>query len=527
MSSSAEILAFLLIVLLGSVLGRLSWRGLSLGTSGVIFVALLAGHLGWTIPDNAGLLGLVVFVYCLGIDAGPRFFRMFRQHASWLAIVGVVMLLAAAATTWLFARAINLPADLATGVFAGALTSTPALAAAAESLPANSQLAVGFGIAYPIGAIGVVLFVQLAARFFTHWSSRPDSETSAGDSTQITREVVEVLNPNIVGKRLSELSVLEHSNCQISRARVNDQMVPIPSGFSLQLGQQLMVIGSASDVQMVVEFMGRKADQSNYVLDTERQRRRVVATSESVVGQSLKDLHLRSRMGVTITRIVRHDLEFVPDATQIIQFGDALTAIGEPAALDRFVELAGHRERSFDETDLISLAAGLFLGVLVGCIRFELGGETMSLGMAGGPLIVGLVMGHFGRIGPIVGHFPRAARLLLTEIGLAMFLADSGVKAGKDLLPVLQAHGVVLCGGALLITAVPLFVGLVFTRYAAKMSLLRALGAICGAMTSTPGLGALTSKLDSNVPVTSYATVYPIALILMSLLAPVLVSLLS
>jgi putative transport protein len=238
-------------------------------------------------------------------------------------------------------------------------------------------------------------------------------------------------------------------------------------------------------------------------------------------------LHLRSRFGVTITRITRHDLEFVPDAGQTIQFGDALTAIGEPEGLDAFVAFAGHRERSFDETDIISLALGMLLGVLLGRVQVRLGDEIFSLGMAGGPLVVGLILGHFGRIGPIVGHFPRAARLLLTEIGLAMFLATAGVSAGSQLVPVIREHGPGLCVGAVLITIIPLAVGLLLTRYAIRMGLLRSLGGICGAMTSTPGLGALTSKIDSNVPVTSYATVYPIALVLMSLLAPILVSVMS
>lgn len=528
MSPIDELTFLFLTVFLGTALGRLTWRGVSLGTSGVIFVALLVGHLGYRVPNNAGLLGLIVFVYCLGINAGPRFFRMFREQASSLALVGVMMIVAAGTATWLFARVIGLPADLAAGIFAGALTSTPALAAAAESLPPGSQLAVGFGIAYPFGAIGVVLFVQLAPRFLRKsLEEEKDHGATLSSPQKITREVVEVVNPSVVGKKLSDVSILNTCNCQISRARVGEHMSPIPTSFKLQLGQQLLVIGVESNVDLVVAFLGRKAAQAEYVLDTERQRRRVVATAESVVGRSLQELHLRSRFGVTITRIMRHDLEFVPDAAQTIQFGDAMTAIGEPEGLDKFVEFAGHRERSFDETDMISLAVGMLLGVLLGRVQFQFGGEAFSLGMAGGPLLVGLIMGHFGRVGPIVGHFPRAARLLLTEIGLAMFLTSAGVRAGGQLIPVIRAHGPGICLGAILITAIPLMVGVLLTRYAVRMGLLRALGGICGAMTSTPGLGALTSKIDSNVPVTSYATVYPIALILMSLLAPVLVSVMS
>lgn len=528
MSSSDEIFFLFLTVSLGAALGRLSWRGLSLGTSAVIFVALLIGHLGYSIPDNAGLLGLTVFVFCLGINAGPRFFRLFREQASSLALMGTVMITAAVAGTWLFARTFGVPADLAAGIFAGALTSTPALAAAVESLPPDSQVAVGFGLAYPFGAIGVVLFVQLAAKYRGRLQEDDLEIEKAGEAhSTITRRVVEVANPSVVDRQVSDLEILDKCSCQISRARVGNQLTPVPGSFKLQLGQQVLVIGADCEIDLVVDFLGLRASDADYVLDVERQRRRVVVTSETVVGRSLKELHLGSRFGVTITRIMRHDVEFVPDASQTIQFGDALTAIGQPEGLERFVEYAGHRERSFDETDLISLAVGLLLGAVLGRVRFQLGSETFSLGMAGGPLVVGLILGHFGRVGPIVGHFPRAARLLLTEIGLALFLASAGVKAGGQLLQVIQRHGTGICLGAILITAIPLLVGSLLTRYSLRMGLLQALGGICGAMTSTPGLGALTSKIDSNVPVTSYATVYPIALILMSLLAPILVSVMS
>lgn len=527
MSPSYEIFVLFMTLAVGAVLGRLSWRGLSLGTSAVIFVALFVGHLGYSIPDNVGLLGLIVFVFCIGINAGPRFFHVFREQAGSLALLGAVMLVAAVAATCCFARILGLPADLAAGIFAGSLTSTPALAAAAEALPPDSQLAVGFGIAYPFGAIGVVLFVQLASKFRTTLDADDEPLETDPLDAKITREVVEICNPSVVNRRVSDLEILDRCNCQVSRVRVGHELTPIDGSFKLELGQQLLVIGATPEIKLVVEFLGRSMNSACYVVDTEQNRRRVVVTSDEVVGRSLKDLHLRSRFGVTISRIMRHDIEFVPQASQTIQFGDALTAIGHSGGLESFVEHAGHRERSFDETDLISLIVGLFLGVVLGQVHFQLGKETFSLGMAGGPLVVGLLMGHFGRLGPLVGHFPRAARLLLTEIGLALFLASAGVQAGGQLLSVVQQHGLGICFAAILITAIPLLVGALLTRYSIRMGVLRSLGGICGVMTSTPGLGAITSQTDSNIPLTSYATIYPVALILMSLLAPILVSVMS
>ncbi len=526
-SITQQVVVLLIVVCAGEVLGRLRWRGFSLGTSGVFFVALLMGHFQFEVPPAVGMLGLVVFVYCLGINAGPGFFAAFTRHGKTLALLGAVMIAAAALVAEAFAWVIGLPADLAAGLFAGSLTSTPALAAALEVLPPDSQLAVGFGLAYPIGAVGVVLFVQFVPRWFT--KRLPESAGAAplrSLEKHISRVVVEVTNPSVDQKSLDDLPLLSRCRCLVSRVLREDQLHTLPPGFTLQLGQQVLLVGAESDLPLAVDLLGRKSARSDYVMEVERHRRRVVATSPQVVGQALKQLKLPTKFGVIISRVTRHDVEFIPGPEDTLQFGDALTVVGEPHELDAFVEYAGHRERSFDETDLISLCVGLVLGTILGRLDFALDGSSFSLGMAGGPLVVGLLLGHFGRVGPIVGHFPRAARLLLTEIGLAAFLADAGMKAGEQLLPVLQQHGLVLVLGAVLITVCPLLVGFFLARFLG-MELLQTLGGMCGAMTSTPGLGAITSSVDSEVPVTSYAAVYPMALILVSITAPLIISLLS
>ncbi|WP_166831030.1 aspartate:alanine exchanger family transporter [Thalassoroseus pseudoceratinae] len=526
MTTTDELLTLFLITFSGIALGRISWRGFSLGTSGVIFTGLIAGHLGGHVPAAVGPLGLVVFVYCLGIDAGPRFFRVFFQQGKQLAFVGAVMIVAAMLAAWGFARVAGLPADLAAGILAGALTSTPALGAASEVLPANSDLAVGFGIAYPLGTLAVILFINIAPKIFNE-NERPADPADSAEHSGILRRLVHVMNPALSGKRLNEITLLERSQCQITRHLADGLLEPIHGEFLLATGQHLLLVGREADVNLLTDYLGDVSPHQGHSLETEEHRRRIVATSKNVVGKSLRELHLRSKYGITISRVYRHDVEFVPDADEVIHFGDALSAIGEPEQLEQFVTFAGHRERSFDETDLISLAFGLMIGTLLGQVRFELAGETISLGLAGGPLFAGLVMGHFGRIGPFVGHFPRAARLLLTETGLALFLAQAGVEAGSQFATVFKQHGVILCLGAISVASAPLIVGMLMTRFIVPLSGLQTLGAICGAMTSTPGLGALTSKIDSKIPATSYATVYPLALILMSLLAPALISLMS
>ncbi len=524
--STREILALCAVIGLGLAVGKLTWRGISLGTSGVLFVALAAGHFGLRVPPTAGVLGIVLFVYCLGLGAGPSFLRMVFQQGKALAAMAVAMIVAAGAVAWLVARGLGLSADLASGLFAGALTSTPALAAASERLPADSDVAVGFGIAYPFGVVGVILFVQLAPQLLARLPGRSTAGESA-EGSPITRMLVQIANPNVTGKPLRDVGVLSRANCQVSRVLVEGRLQPIPPAFQLELGQRVLVVGAQDRLADVVEVLGERCEIINHVLDVEQQRRRIVVTARDLIGQSLRELHLRSRFGVTITRITRQDIEFVPSPEERIQFGDILIAVGESAGLDRFVAYAGHRERTADETDLISLSAGLMLGVVVGRVELAFGGEAISLGLAGGPLLVGLVLGHLGHVGPIAVHMPRAARLLLGEIGLTLFLAQAGSQAGGNFIPVLSEHGLSLGLGALVIVAVPLIVGSVVARCVLHLGILETLGGICGAMTSTPGLGAVTSAVDSSRPATSYATVYPLALVLVTLLAPVLIALLS
>ncbi len=286
------------------------------------------------------------------------------------------------------------------------------------------------------------------------------------------------------------------------------------------------MIGSKERLPEVIEVLGEENEDTKYTLNLEQRSRRVVVTSREILGHSLKELHLLSRYGVTISRISRQDVEFVPSSNERIQFGDALTAVGESEGLDKFVLSAGHRERTLDETDLISLSAGLVLGILLGSVVLTFGGESISLGMAGGPLIVGLILGSRGNMGPIVGRIPKAARFLLAETGLALFLAQAGSQAGDEFFTVVYQYGPLLCIAATLIMIAPLLIGFLTAKYFLQLDMLEAFGGICGAMTSTPGLGVITSSIDSSVPATSYATVYPLALIMITVLVPILISVL-
>ncbi len=362
----------------GLLLGSVKLKGISLGSSGVLFTALLAGHLGYSIPAGIGKLGLVLFVYCVGIGAGDRFFAALMREGAALTRLAILIVMLGATITWAGATLLDIPTGLATGIFAGALTSTPALAAATEGMAAlggGNDVSIGYGIAYPFGVIGVVLFVQILPR---------------------------ILKINL------------------------DTAEKQPTG----------------------PFANRPPDPTE------------------------------------------------PDPT-------------------------GQRIRKTDMTCLLSLSVGLTLGILLGSMPIG----PARIGLAGGPLIVALILGHFGKIGPVVGFIPRPTRMLLQELGLVFFLANAGVRGGGALVATLQEHGLALFALGGCVSALPLIAAWPIATRALKLNPLQALGGICGGMTSTPALGALTSKTDSQTPIISYVSAYPVALIFMILVSKLLIKL--
>ncbi len=527
------LLALLVIITLGLALGRLSFLGISIGTSSILFVALVAGHLGITIPSGLGTLGLALFVYCVGISAGPTFFRGLASNARVMATLGAVMVLTGVAVAWLCARLFSLPAEIAAGLMAGAMTSTPALGAASEAVAEPDQVAVAFGVAYPFGIIVIVLFVQLMLKHSSVSAVDRDEEhrksegRSGEDEAEIQHVIVEIANPGVVGKRPSEVAASADSPCQITRVYIGERWRPTPANYVFSLGDRVMLVGELAEGRRVAEALGIIAEFRDVVLDADRERKEVVVTSPDIYGHTLKELRLRSRFGVTVSRIRRLDRGFVPSSLTRLEFADTVTLVGDSADLLRLQKVAGHRPRTLNETDLLSLALGLTMGLVVGQISIQLGGVSASLGIAGGPLCVGLVLGHFRRIGFVTGSFPPAAQILMTEGGLALFLTDAGVKAGANVWAVLQQQGLILCVVAIVIASVPLAAGYSMAVYGFGLTRLQALGASCGGMTSTPGLAALTSSTESSEPVTSYIAAYPVSLVLITIAAPLLVKLLS
>ncbi|MBC2604306.1 aspartate:alanine exchanger family transporter [Puniceicoccus vermicola] len=519
------LLLFLLLGV-GMALGKISIKGINLGTSGVLFLALVAGHFGYTVPAATGTIGLLLFAYCVGVGAGNRFFSSLKREGIALLKLSVVVVLIGTATTYAVAWLFNIPFDLAGGLFAGALTSTPALAAATEALSTagQSNLVVGYGIAYPFGVIAVVLFVQLLPRILKIDLSQMKDEVKDEADDIVRTALVEVTNPNLAGKKISNSGLEEFESCTVSRVQKGAQLVPLRYEDTFSIGQKLYLVGRNREMKIAIDYLGEECKEP-LVRDAENERRLLLVTSKNVVGRTIKEIGPLREHGVIVTRVRRLDYEFAAGNHTRIENGDQITVVGPQESLATFSDFVGHRPQSLGETDLISLSIGLALGILFGMVPFALpGSSAITLGLAGGPLLVGLILGHFGKVGKITGYIPRPTRLLLQEFGLALFLASAGIKGGMNIVETLMTQGWTLLVAGMLIVIVPLCLAYFVCRKFLKLNFLQTLGGACGAMTSTPALGVISSKTESPVPVISYATAYPAALILMTVFAKMIVS---
>jgi len=522
-----ELIALFVIVGSGLLLGSVTLRGICLGSSGVLFTALLAGHLGLEIPGGIGNFGLALFVYCVGIGAGPRFFPALAREGGGLAKLGLLIVATGAGIAWLAGVFFDLPGALTVGLFAGALTSTPALAAASEPGGVIAEgVAIGYGVAYPLGVVGVVLFVQVLPRILKPTEDTKSEEDTASALLGVQNVAVEVTNPQLVGQPIDESTLADYA-CQISRVERNGRFSLLRPDEQFSLGQVVLIVGRPHDIQLATNYVGKISEQS-FLADTDNERERFVLTNKALGGQRLRDLHLMRNDRIVITRISRLGQEFVPTPDTRLETYDVLTSVGSAEDLKAFAIKIGHRPQAFDQTDLISLALGLSAGIFVGMIPISLpGGSPMTLGLAGGPLLVALVLGYFGRVGRVAGHIPRPTRMLLQEMGLVLFLAQAGLAGGRSLAATIAEQGASVFVAAALIAVLPILIAYPFSRTVLKLSRGQTLGGICGGMTSTPALGALTQSTRSQQPIVSYATAYPVALITMTVMAKLLLGFLG
>ncbi|MEI7846322.1 MAG: TrkA C-terminal domain-containing protein [Chloroflexota bacterium] len=530
-----QMLVLFLILALGSWLGSFSFKRISLGTAGVLFVALIFGHFGLSVPKVIMDLGLLLFVYAVGLQAGMRFFRTFKSQGIRFIIIALVTVLTGALVTALVAWIWKLPFDLATGLYAGALTCTPALAAIIDSVNRlaignSASVSVGYGIAYPFSMVGVVLVVQLIPRLLRRDLASEEArwrEEQAREMPGIIARTYRITNPNVDGRMVSEIDLHRLSTVNLSRVKRGDQVFAATPRTRLQLMDVVMVVGQELEVSKMAVLLGELTDAKMDV-NTDVKSVDVYVSEPSLTSKKLMNLKIWERYTVVITRIRRQGLEITPTGTATMEIGDSIRLVGQSDAVDEFVRIVAGKPARADETQMVTFLVGLVLGVILGNISIPVSsGLELRLGNAGGVFLVGLVIGHFGRVGNFRLWVPPAARNITRELGLMLFLAGAGTNAGAQIVQVVQQHGWSLVLAGVLISAVTVLTGLLLMLPIYRMTTLSTLGALCACMTNPPGLSAAQAQAETDLPTVSYASVYPAALIFKILLAQILVEVLS
>lgn len=514
---------------IGYPLGRIKFRGGSLGVAAVLFTGLAIGslHPDLKLPEIIYLLGLVLFVYTVGLASGRGFFASFRRRGLrdnslvlGVLIIGAVLAFAAHVV-------LNLKATLTAGLYAGSLTNTPALAAVLESIKSIAPAAavdqllaepvVAYSVTYPIGVVGMLLTIVLMQRIWKIDYAAEAATLHDVGATQrrLSNRTIKVTQPAAIGVPIHEILRSHHWDVVFGRMRHGDQL-SLPHGWSMLAADDLITaVGSNEDLDQVTEFLG---EQSAAQLDLDRTQldfRRVFVSNQKIVGHRLRDLNLPQQFGAVLTRVRRGDVEFVPNGDTVLELGDRVRILTRRENMDAVVAFLGDSYRAVSEIDILSFSLGLALGLLVGLIPIPLpGGVSFKLGFAGGPLIVALILGARERTGPLVWSLPYSANMTLRQIGLVMFLAGIGTRSGYAFVTTfMQGGGLAIFIAGAMITCVAALSMLWLGYRLLKIPMSVLIGMLAGLQTQPAVLGFAIEQADNDLPNIGYATVYPIATI--------------
>lgn len=527
-----------LIAAIGLGLGKVHILGVSLGVTFVFFAGILAGHLGLRIDPQmlnyAESFGLVVFVYALGLQVGPGFFSSFRSGGVTLNMLGIAVVLVGTlmAVVGSVLTDISLP-DMV-GILCGATTNTPALGAAQQTLKQlgmdTAGAALGCAVTYPLGVVGVILGILLLRKFLTRPQDLVEKEKEDVNKPYIA--AFQVHNPAIFNKTIKEIGELHYAKFVISRLWREGKVTIPTSDTVVREGDRLLVITSEKNAPTLTVLFGEqehtdwnKEDIDWNAIDSQLISQRIVVTRPELNGKKLGSLHLRNSYGVNITRIYRSGVQLLATAGLRLQLGDRLTVVGEAAALHNVEKVLGNAVKSLKEPNLVAVFVGIVLGLMVGAIPLSLPGMSapVKLGLAGGPIIVGILIGTFGPRLHMVTYTTRSANLMLRSLGLSLYLACLGLDAGEHFFEtVFRPEGLLWIGTGFVLTVVPvLLVGAVAFK-GMKTDFGSTVGMLCGSMANPMALNYANDTIPGDNPSVAYATVYPLCMFLRVIIAQVL-----
>jgi putative transport protein len=536
--SENPLLLLVVVLAVGYPLGKLGLGRTRLGVAAVLFAGLLVGalHPAFKLPELVYQFGLVLFVYCIGLANGAAFFASFRRGGLRDNLLVLVMLALAAALAFASGRLLHLPGTLSAGLFAGSLTNTPALAAVLESVKASApgggveaRLAgpiVAYSVTYPMGVLGVILALAAAERF-----GKVDHAREAGSLRELSGVPRPLVNRTVrVTRALGNRSVAGLIRAQrwrvvFARMKRDAQASVVPGTVRLQPHDLVSIVGAPEEVARVAEALGEVTDERLEFESEEMDYRRIFVSNPRVTGYSLRELGLMEQFGAVITRVRRGDTVFVPNNETVLQPGDRVRVVSRKEGLDAVQAFFGDSYRGSSEIDILSFALGLGLGMVVGLAALPVAGVTLRLGLAGGPLVVALLLGARGRTGPLVWTLPFSANLTLRQLGLILFLAGVGTRAGDAFVSTLATgRGLALLGAGAGVTCATALLTLLVGRLWLRIPM-GLLSGILGGLQTQPAVLAFAQEQSQNeLPNVGYATVYPVAFVAKVLLAQILLA---
>jgi putative transport protein len=538
-----SLLLLFVVAALGYVIGRIKIRGFSLGVSAVLFVGLFFGalHPDLKLPEIIYLLGLVLFVYTIGLSSGRGFFAAFKRKGLRDNSLVLGMLIFAAILSAVAHVVLSLSAPVTAGMYAGSLTNTPALAGVLEQIKGYASAAqldqllaepvIGYSVTYPMGVIGLLIAIGVMQRVWKidYRAEEQRQRDQAGVNRHIFNRTIHVTKLDACGHPIHELIRAQGWDVIFGRVRQGDELGLVHGWTKFCPGDLVTVVGAQEELDRVTEFLGEESSEHLELDRSELDYRRIIVSNPKVAGHQLRDLNLPQQYGAVVTRVRRGDVEFLPHGDTMLELGDRIRVLTSRNNLDAVGSFFGDSYRAVSEIDILSFGVGLALGLLVGLIPIPLpGGTTLRLGFAGGPLIVALILGYIERTGPIVWTLPYNANLTLRQFGLVLFLAGIGTRSGYAFVTTFsQSGGIAIFAAGALITCATAFITLFVGYELLKIPMSIMTGILSGQHTQPAALGFALEQAHNELPNIGYATVYPLATIAKIVLAQLLLTILK
>ena len=542
--SIAHIVAlYAFVIAAGVLLGKIKVFGISLGVTFVLFVGILAGHFGFT--GNQSILsflqdfGLILFVFCIGLQVGPSFFSSFKKGGIRLNMLamGIVALNIAVALIIYYALQGRVDIPMMVGILCGAVTNTPGLGAANEALQQlhyqGPEIAMGYACAYPLGVMGIILSL-IVIRYICRVNLDKEAddiqkEEEANPHLKPYNIALKVENAALSGKKLSQVQNFLARDFVCSRI-LQDGHVHIPNADTvLRLGDEMNIVCAEDDSEAIQAFIGSKVENIDWDNQSKQDKpmvsRRILVTQPAINGKTLGELHF-SMYGVNVTRVNRSGMDLFAARQLILQVGDRVMVVGPQDAIERVADLLGNQLKRLDHPNIVTIFIGIFCGILFGSLPIALPGmpTPVKLGLAGGPLIISILIGRFGHKVKLVTYTTMSANLMLREVGLVLFLASVGIKAGGNFVQtVVEGDGLLYVGIGFLITFLPLLIIGMIARWRHKINYFTLMGLIAGSNTDPPALAYANQISGNDAPAVGYSTVYPLAMFLRILTAQLLI----